>query len=255
MDELSRLVQLLEGSRRLVAFTGAGMSTESGIPDYRSPGGVWSRFRPPVIQEFLADHKARERYWRFYAETFPAFQEARPNPGHRALGRLHAEGRLAAVITQNIDGLHARGGVPAQDVLELHGGVFESACLGCGEHEAQTADLLEQFLADGQPPACPRCQGPLKPRTISFGQSLDGEVLERAAGLAAQADLMLVMGSSLVVTPAAQLPEITLAAGGGLIILNRDPTHLDSRADLVLRTPAGETLARAVEALLGGLVD
>ncbi len=250
MDQSTSLAGLLAGARRLVAFTGAGMSTESGIPDYRSPGGVWSRFRPPVLQEFLAQAEARERYWRFYQEFFPAFAAARPHPGHQALGRLHAAGRLVAVITQNIDGLHRAGGVPAEDVLELHGNLFTSACLACGGYEAPTEELLAGFARSGEPPSCPHCGGPVKPRTISFGQSLDAALLERASRLAAEADLMLVMGSSLSVTPAAELPRITLAHGGRLVILNREPTPLDRRAELVSRGPAGQTLARAVDELL-----
>jgi NAD-dependent deacetylase len=250
MSDAKTLAGIIADARRVVAFTGAGMSTESGIPDYRSPGGVWSRFQPPVIQEFLADEGARERYWRFYQETYPAFQEAQPNPGHTALGRLYAGDRLTAVITQNIDGLHIRGGVPADDVLELHGNSSTSACLDCGECENDTADLLAAFESAGLPPTCPRCGGPMKPRTISFGQSLDSALLERSARLSKEADLMLVMGSSLMVTPAADLPRITLQEGGKLVILNRDPTHLDGYAKLVLRTPAGATLAEAVDELL-----
>jgi NAD-dependent deacetylase len=254
MSDAKALAGILADGQNLVAFTGAGMSTESGIPDYRSPGGVWSRFQPPVLQEFLADEEARRRYWRFYGETFPAFEEARPNPGHLALGRLYKEGRLKAVITQNIDGLHIRGGVPEEDVLALHGDAFKSACLECGQKEADTAGLLDAFLSTGQVPVCPICGGPMKPRTISFGQSLDSALLERAARLAGEADLLLVMGSSLMVTPAAELPHLTLGAGGSLVILNRDPTHLDGSAKLVLRTPAGATLAAAVDELLGGSV-
>ena len=251
MSEVNALARIIAGAQNVVAFTGAGMSTESGIEDYRSPGGVWSRFQPPVIQEFLADEAARERYWRFYQETFPAFEVAQPNPGHLALGRLYSQGRLSAVVTQNIDGLHIRGGVPAEEVLELHGNSFKSACLHCGGCETHTAGLLAEFINSGQAPVCPSCAGPMKPRTISFGQSLDSALLERSAQLATKADLMLVMGSSLMVTPAADLPRITLQAGGKLVILNRDPTHLDEYAALVLRTPAGATLAEAVDEILG----
>lgn len=251
MSDATTLARIIAGAKNMVAFTGAGMSTESGIEDYRSPGGLWSRFKPPAIQEFLADEAARERYWEFYRATFPAFEAAGPNPGHLALGRLYKEGRLNAVITQNIDGLHIRGSVPAEDVLELHGNSSQSACLSCGGSESSTADLLEAFKSTGQAPVCSHCGGPMKPRTISFGQSLDSALLERSAQLAMQADLMLVMGSSLTVSPAADLPRITLQAGGSLVILNRDPTHLDGLAKLVLRTPAGATLAMAVDEVLG----
>jgi NAD-dependent deacetylase len=251
MEPVQRLAGLLAEARSPAAFTGAGMSTESGIPDYRSPGGVWERFQPPALAEFLASGRARARYWRFYQEFFPAFGEARPNPGHLALGRLYAAGRLAGVATQNIDGLHAAGGVPPEAVWELHGNVFTAGCLGCGAWEADTAELVAEFAASGRPPACGRCGGPVKPRTISFGQGLDRAVLEGAARLCRDADLLLVMGSSLAVTPAADLPRLTLEAGGRVAILNRTPTHLDGRAALVAREPAGAALAAAVEELLG----
>ena len=251
MDEkIAALAALVEQGRGLVVFSGAGMSTESGIPDYRSPGGVWSKHRPVMYPELLAHAWAREEYWRFYQDWFPGFGQARPNPGHNALGRLWEAGLLKGVVTQNVDGLHQAGGVPAEAMVELHGNVFATACLaGCG-HEEPTAQVLERFAHGDKDPACPHCGGVLKPTTISFGQSLDQAALEQAAALCATADPLVVVGSSLVVTPAAELPHATLARGGALAILNRDPTPLDDRAVVVLRRPAGQALAALADELL-----
>lgn len=249
--ELEELTELLGRGGPLVVFSGAGMSTESGIPDYRSPGGVWTRHRPIAYPEFLASRGARVEYWHMYAEWLPGFLVARPHAGHLALGRLAAAGLLRGVVTQNIDGLHAAGGVQADRVLELHGNLVESACTGCGGHREPTARALERFAADGLPPECPRCGAPLKPRTISFGQSLEPAVLERAAAWCREAGLLLVVGSSLTVTPAAELPRHTLEAGGRLAIINRDPTYLDGRAAMVWRAPAGRALAALAGRLLG----
>lgn len=240
---LDQLLELARQARHLVVFTGAGISTESGIPDYRSPGGVWTKVDPPTLPEFLSGDQGRRRYWDYYREFFPVFQKARPNQGHLALGRLHAAGRLAGVITQNIDGLHQAGGVPAGRVWELHGNAFASACLGCGQYQTPTAQALEAYVGQGTIPVCPACGGPLKPRTISFGQSLDQRILDQAAQLCARADLLLVVGSSLVVTPAAQLPLLTLRAGGKLGIINQQPTALDSQAALTMPGPAGAILS------------
>ncbi|MCB2228970.1 MAG: Sir2 family NAD-dependent protein deacetylase [Desulfarculaceae bacterium] len=242
-DKIRALARLVKEGGRLVVFTGAGMSTESGIPDYRSPGGIWERHKPVMYPDFVAHPWAREDYWRFYQEWFPGFSEARPNAGHQALGRLHAAGLLRGVVTQNVDGLHQAGGVPAGAVVELHGNVFDTACLsGCG-HQEPTAGVLARFTNGDKDPACPQCGGLLKPTTISFGQNLERAALERAAELCASANPLIVVGSSLVVTPAAELPQATLASGGALAILNRDPTPLDGRAELVFRRPAGEALA------------
>ena len=245
-----QLLDLARQARSLAVFSGAGMSTESGIPDYRSPGGVWTKVEPPTLREFLSGLEGRRRYWDYYREFFPVFQRAKPHPGHLALGRLHAAGRLAGVVTQNVDGLHQAGGVPGERVWELHGNVFGSACLGCGRHEVATAQLLEACVVRGVIPQCPLCAGPLKPRTISFGQSLDRQLLAQAAELCSRADLLLVVGSSLVVTPAAELPRITLRQGGQVAILNQQPTNLDHQAAVVIPQPAGTVLSWMAEKLL-----
>jgi len=253
MDEkIAALARLVDQGKKLAVFTGAGMSTESGIPDYRSPGGIWERHKPVMFPDFMAHPWAREDYWRFYQEWFPGFGEAKPNPGHLALGRLWEAGLLKGVVTQNVDGLHQAGGVPASAVVEVHGNVFDTACIdGCG-HQEPTAEVLERFTRGDRDPICTNCGGSLKPTTISFGQMLNPAVLEQAAMLCAMADPLIVVGSSLVVTPAAELPLATLGRGGALAILNRDPTPLDERAALVFRRPAGEALDALADVLLDG---
>lgn len=248
--DLTRLAGLWRGARSPLVFTGAGVSTQSGIPDYRSPGGQWTRIDPPTFGEFRAGEAGRRRYWRYYQEFFPVIGRARPNPGHLALARLAAAGRLAGVVTQNIDGLHQAAGLAADQVWELHGNAAVSACLDCGRHQAPTAELLARFEREGQAPLCPLCGGALKPRTISFGQNLDEAVLEGAAQACATADLLLVVGSSLVVTPAASLPGLCLEAGGRLAIVNLSPTHLDEQATVLIRAGAAETLAALADLVL-----
>ncbi len=240
----------MASSRHLVAFSGAGMSTESGIPDFRSPGGIWSRHKPTMYHEFLASSEARRRYWRFYLEFFPGFARARPHQGHLALGSLFRAGRLEGVVTQNIDGLHQAAGVDPAAVVELHGNAFRTTCLDCHDYQVETSRVLERVSGGEAEPPCPRCGGRLKPATISFGQSLPSAALARASELCQGADLLLVIGSSLVVTPAADLPRLTLATGGKLAIINREPTPLDDQAVHLVRQPAGEALAAAAEAVL-----
>ena len=243
MKGLAEARRLLAGSRCAVAFTGAGASTASGVPDFRSPGGIWSRYQPVALPEFLASEEARRRYWRYKKETYAAFAHARPNPAHAALARLESEGRLLGVITQNIDGLHQEAG--SRRVVELHGTNRRWECLGCAD-TGPAAETQERLLAGEEAPTCRRCGGPLKAATISFGQALRPDVLEDAFALARAADLLLVVGSSLVVYPAAAIPEAVAARGAPLIILNREPTPLDGLATVVVR---GE-----VERLLPGLL-
>ena len=249
--EAARLAEMLGAARVIAAFTGAGVSTESGIPDYRSPGGQWTKTAPPLYQDFLVSEEGRRRYWDYYREFFPVFAQAEPNPAHRALARLQQAGRLAGVATQNIDGLHQAAGCNPATVHEVHGSAFVSACLKCRSYETPTAGLLERYLDSGEVPYCPHCGGPLKPRTVSFGQALDRGVMGAAAALCARADLLLVVGSSLAVVPANGLPGYTLARGGRLAIINLAPTPLDDRASLVIRRPAGEVLPLAVDMVVG----
>jgi NAD-dependent deacetylase len=250
-EQAGRLAELLNKAGAAAAFTGAGISTESGIPDYRSPGGQWTKTTPPQYHDFLASSDGRRRYWQYYREFFPVFARAEPNAAHRALARLQAAGRLSGVVTQNIDGLHQAAGCTEHTVHEVHGNAFVSECLACRSHQAATSDLLDHFLTTDEIPNCPVCGGPMKPRTISFGQAMDRPVLERAVQLCAAVDLLLVVGSSLSVAPASGLPGYTLSRGGKLVIINLTATPLDERAELIIRRPAGQVLGMAVDMLLG----
>jgi NAD-dependent deacetylase len=244
MDPIENARRLVAASRRAVAFTGAGVSTASGVPDFRSPGGIWSRYRPVTIQEFKASEEARRRYWLYKKETFAAFAQARPNPAHAALARFEAAGRLLGVITQNIDGLHQDAG--SRKVVELHGTNRRFECLGCGR-TGPAAEAQERLLAGEDVPTCRSCGAPLKAATISFGQALRPEVLEEAFALARAADLLIVLGSSLVVYPAAAIPEAAAAAGSPLIIINREPTPLDGLATVALQGDVERLLPALVE--------
>ena len=251
-EAVHRIAEKLAGAERAVAFTGAGISTESGIADFRSPGGVWSRYRTVYYDEFMASPRARQEYWAMKRACWPEFAAAPPNAGHVALAEWEKAGRLAGVITQNIDGLHQLAG--SENVLELHGTQRFVTCVGCGKRWP-----TEVFFADGdnadadaredEVPTCSACGGWLKPATVMFGQPLPSDVLSEATRLAARADLFLAMGSSLVVEPAASLPLHAKQAGAFLVIINRDETPADAHADLVLHTPIGETLT-AIAGLL-----
>jgi NAD-dependent deacetylase len=233
----------LNEARSAVAFSGAGISTESGIPDFRSPGGVWATSQPVYYDEFLRSADARQEYWRQKAISHENFADAQPNAGHRQLAAWERAARLRGVITQNIDGLHQLAG--SQQVLELHGTARWVACLQCpSRYEA--GRMVERFRAEGRPPDCPQCGGMLKHATISFGQQLPADVLDAAVAWCTQADLFLALGSSLVVQPAASLPALAREHGARLVIINRDPTPLDHLADVVIRASIGETL-QAIE--------
>jgi NAD-dependent deacetylase len=230
-----------------VAFTGAGISTESGIPDFRSPGGVWAKYQPVYFDAFLAGDEARHEYWRQKAEAHRDFADARPNAGHEMLARWEAAGRLAAVITQNIDGLHQMAG--SRKVLELHGTAREVSCLDC-HVRYEAGEMVARFLALGTVPTCPACGGPrMKHATVSFGQALSPSLLQEAFALSKRARLFLAVGSSLVVEPAASLPRTAKEWGAKLVIVSRDPTPQDDLADLVIHESIGTTLA-AIDAEL-----
>lgn len=241
---ITRLAGWLRESRRGVAFTGAGISTESGIPDFRSPGGVWSRHQPVMFQDFLADADARRRYWQIRRESVPSFMAAEPNAGHLALAKLEEQGRLVAVVTQNIDELHQRAG--SRRVLEVHGTAMKVYCLSCDKR--WSCEEIQTRLESGEDvPACDACGGLLKSMTVSFGQELPAEVWQASMQLCRQCDLFLALGSSLVVQPAAQLPETAKRSGAKLVIINRDPTPMDDLADLVIHASIGETLSGVMD--------
>lgn len=227
----------LDASRCAVAFTGAGISTESGIPDFRSPGGVWSKYRTVYFDEFCSSAEARHEYWRQKSEAHREFAVAEPNITHRTLAAWEACGRLHGVITQNIDGLHQQAG--SQRVQQLHGTAREVACLDCGWRDA-VDHWVDRFLETDRVPDCPECGGRLKHATVSFGQSLPTDVLETAVRWAGRADLFLALGSSLVVEPAASLPRLAAEGGARLVIINRDETPLDGVASLTVRAALGE---------------
>jgi NAD-dependent deacetylase len=230
---------LVAASRQAVAFTGAGVSTPSGVRDFRSPGGIWTQYRPVEFDEFLRSEDARRRYWRYKKETYPEFASARPNAVHAALAGLEAEGRLQAVITQNIDGLHQEAG--SQRVLELHGTNRRVDCLSC-RRRYPASEVQDRLLGGCDVPRCDDCQGLLKPATVSFGQSLPAEVLAEAFSLARESDLVLILGSSLLVQPAASIPEEAAAAGVPMVIVNREATPLDAQARVVLHGSVEELL-------------
>ncbi len=246
-NAISRVADALRAGASAVAFTGAGISTESGIPDFRSPGGVWSRYQPVLYPDFLADHDARVRYWKMKHELWGAYAGVEPNAGHLALARLEAAGRLTAVLTQNIDGLHQAAG--SGRVIELHGTDRFVACVACG-HRTEAGPVHERVDAGEAVPQCDQCGGWLKPATISFGQQLDEAVLAEAFERASEATAMLAIGSSLVVEPAASLPVQAKRSGAFLAIINRDQTPLDSIADVVIREPIGQVLPAIADAVL-----
>jgi NAD-dependent deacetylase len=225
-----------------VVLTGAGISTESGIPDFRSAEGIWAEYDPAEVAHIDALRHEPAKVWEFYALRLAALGRAEPNDGHRALAELEDRGWVRAVVTQNVDGLHQRAG--SRDVVEVHGSLREAQCSHCGVRVAME-DALEQLPK----PACPECGDVLKPGVVMFGELLPAEAIERAQRLAAEAGLLLIVGSSLEVHPVAALPGETLATGGVLALVNRGRTPWDSRAELVLAAGAGETL-RALAAAL-----
>lgn len=242
-SEVTTLRNLLKTSFRIVIFTGAGISTESGVSDYRSQGGLWKKYQPVTIQEFLADEEKRREYWIRKKEMFSQIREAKPNLGHLAIATIEKRAEWAGLITQNIDGFHQLAG--SLNILEIHGTNREAVCLNC-EKNFPFEQIHDRLLAGEEIPFCEICGGLLKPNTISFGQALDQKVLNQAMDWAGHCDLMLAIGSTLIVEPAASLPRIASEAGATLVILNKDPTPLDDIANLVIHAPAGEFLDKVV---------
>lgn len=242
---VAQLRALLEAARHAVVFTGAGISTESGIPDFRSPGGIWTRMAPIDFQDFIASEEMRREAWRRRFAMEDTFRAAEPNRGHRAVATLVRRGTVSSVITQNIDGLHQASGVPDRQVIELHGNTTYATCLDCGERH-ELAPIRTMFETDEAPPVCVKCEGLVKTATISFGQSMPVLAMRRAEAETLAADLFIVLGSSLVVYPAAGFPELAKQNGAKLAIVNREETGLDRYADLVLHEPIGDTLGGAV---------
>lgn len=234
------LGKMISVAENVVAFTGAGMSTDSGIPDFRSPGGKWSRVKPVMFQDFMEDDASRFEYWRQKSEGFAEFGDALPNEGHQILSHWEQHRNLKGIVTQNIDGLHQDAG--NERVIELHGTAREVTCMHCNFRDTAD-DYCKSFLRLQTVPSCPQCEtGMLKHATISFGQQLDDAVLRAATAMVRTADLLIVMGSSLVVEPAASLPVMARQYGAQLVIVNRDSTQLDSFANLVIHDNIASTL-------------
>ena len=242
---LERLRTLLAASRRLVVFTGAGISTESGIPDFRSPGGIWTRMQPIQFQDFLASEEMRRESWRRKIASDGTIAGAQPNRGHRAIAELWRRGTCRSVITQNVDGLHQASGIPAERVIELHGNATYAGCLEC-ERRYELGPILDAFRRDETLPVCVDCGGIVKTATISFGQAMPPVPMRRSEEETLASDLFLATGSSLVVYPAAGFPALAKRAGARLVILNREATDLDPIADLVIHADIGPTLGEAV---------
>lgn len=247
MDDADALARLIADSRRAVVFTGAGMSTESGIPDFRSPGGVWSRMKPIYYDEFLSSEARRREAWTRAFSGVAGWVGAAPNAGHYAVARLVSRGKVSAVITQNVDNLHQDSGIPDDRVIELHGNASYATCLSCGlRHELD--ELRPGFEERGKIPTCRSCGELVKVATVSFGQPMPAEMMRRAEAETLAADLFIVLGSSLVVYPAAGFPLIAKRNGAALVIVNRDPTEQDEYADLVINAEIGPLLSRIVPA-------
>lgn len=243
---IDTFVKLLEASRYAVFFTGAGISTESGIPDFRSPGGVWSRMQPINFQDFIASAEQRREAWRRRFNNQDGWVGAQPNSGHLAIAELIRRGKAGAVITQNVDNLHQASGVPEDKVIELHGNATYATCLNC-RTRYELYEIEREFNATSDVSPCRQCGGIIKSATISFGQQMPAGPMQRAAAETLKADLFIVLGSSLSVFPAAEFPLRARQNGAALVIVNRDPTEMDDVADVVIHAGIGPTMASVME--------
>ena len=240
---IDRLRVLVDDARMIVPFTGAGISTECGIPDFRSPGGIWTRMRPIDFSDFIASQEARDESWRRRFAMEEQFGGAKPGRGHMALASLYRIGKSPGVVTQNIDNLHQASGISAEHVIELHGNTSYATCLDCAARYELPWVRERLDAANGRAPSCPTCGGHIKTATVSFGQAMPEEAMRRAEQMTLSADLFVAIGSSLVVWPAAGFPLMAKRNGARLVIINRDPTEFDDIADLVVRDDIGSVLA------------
>jgi NAD-dependent deacetylase len=240
---VSALLVLVEAANLVLPFTGAGISTECGIPDFRSPGGLWTRNRPIPFDEFLASREMRAEAWRRRFAMEQEFAAAKPGRGHLALASLYRSGKAPAVVTQNIDNLHQSSGISAEHVIELHGNTTYALCLACGKRY-ELPWVKQQFMAaGGEAPDCTDCGGAVKSATVSFGQAMPEPAMRQAEELTRACDLFLAVGSSLVVWPAAGFPLLAKRNGARLVIINREATEFDGIADLVIRDDIGTVLS------------
>jgi NAD-dependent deacetylase len=239
---IARLQEMVHAAHAIVPFTGAGISTECGIPDFRSPGGLWTKNRPIAFDEFMASQEARNESWRRRFAMADQFGGAKPGRGHRAIASLYRAGKVPAVVTQNIDNLHQASGIAPEHVIELHGNTTFALCLDCNERYEIAWVRRKMEAGNGCAPDCPACGGYIKTATISFGQAMPEAAIQLAQDLAQLCDLLLSIGSSLVVWPAAGLPLVAKRSGAALVIINREPTDFDEIADLVVRHDIGTVL-------------
>lgn len=241
MSNQQDFAKLIASASKIVGFTGAGISTESGISDYRSQGGIWEKFQPVYLDEFINDEKKRKLYWERKIALWASLKKATPGTAHMFFASLNQRGKLHGIITQNIDGLHEKSGLPSASIINLHGSSLEIVCLSCGD--LQPADgFMENVDLSKRSPLCHKCEGLLKPNTISFGQNLHTKDLEDAERKAKECDLMIATGSTLVVYPASSFPVIAKQHGAKLVIITLSETPLDEAADLVINEPLGNFL-------------
>ena len=249
-DVIAKSAQIIKEAKKILIFSGAGMSTESGIPDFRSPGGVWSKYDPSdfYFDKIISSEKAREKYWEMSTEFYDTMKDAVPNRAHLAIRAIEDSGKLLAIVTQNIDNLHHKAGNSPEKIIEIHGTAFSVSCLSCGK-KYNRDDIQERLNSGVKVPYCDECAGILKPDTISFGQAMPEDKMADALMYAQKCDLCIVLGSSLVVYPAASVPVHAVKNGAKLIIINRDETPLDAEADLVCHESLSKALGQMVEGL------
>lgn len=245
-EHIAALRDMIDASQRIVVFTGAGISTESGIPDFRGPKGVWNTQTPIDFRDFVASEEMRRESWQRKFSGGMNIDGAEPNAGHRAISSLVHAGKVTHIITQNVDGLHQKSGTPDEQVIELHGNASYATCLACGKRY-ELEDIRGPFLERGVIPCCDSCGGMVKTATISFGQSMPAEEMQRAEQATLACDLFIAIGSSLVVYPAAGFPRLAKENGARLVIINEQETDMDVYCDLVLHKQIGPTLSRAVD--------
>jgi NAD-dependent deacetylase len=248
---IGKAANLINGSKEILVFTGAGISTESGIPDFRSAGGIWNKYNPSdfYLQNVISSEECRRKYWEMSSEYYKVMKNAAPNYAHYSIKRMEEEGKLSAIVTQNIDRLHHRAGNSPEKIIEIHGTAFLVSCLSCGM--TYDRDLIEERIGKNKIlPFCDKCSGILKPATVSFGQAMPEDQMNLAVSHACQTDLCIVMGSSLVVYPAASIPEIAVENGAQLIIINRDRTPLDHKADIVINDSISKAMSSIYESSL-----
>jgi NAD-dependent deacetylase len=251
MMTLSDFSEKIRESEEIVVFTGAGISTESGIPDFRSPGGVWTRYRPVTFQEYMSSEASRIEAWKRRLDGWEQYKNAKPNIGHYFVHSLDAKGKLVGLITQNVDGLHSKAGLPDEKIVELHGSNRKVICLQC-DREFNPDEIIKQLVGDFASPKCDVCGGILKSATVSFGQAMPENAMRVAQEWTEQAEVFIVMGSSLQVQPAASFPVVAKRNGALLAIINREAGPLDDTADFVHHGANGEFCARFGEMIADG---